>query len=163
MVCGTKPNNCINNKTVICMAKHGYLGLGLLLTIGSLHPIATAEVLQSLSDDTVNISIKAEEDEKPDRRFSYRVICSPEDEALPDCESSQDKAEENGRPTMVLPMPDLPIDAADRENDERQVAVQHPAKREKPRQKAIKAKTKKTSSKAAKKSAKKSVKKPAKK
>lgn len=131
---------------------------GLLLTLAGMQPVMAGEVLQSISDDTVSTSVESGA-EQSDRRFNYRVICAPDDEALPDCNSQPATVETNGKPTMVLPVPDFPADAADIEGDEKQLVKPHSAQRDTPRKKAAKKQQQHGSKKASKKSAKKRTKK----
>lgn len=77
---------------------------------------AAAEVLQSISDTSVNVVIEPQAADK-ERHFDYRVICAPGDEILDDCQSrgmsSSDAIE--GKPTMVLPLPAFPPEATEPE------------------------------------------------
>lgn len=141
------------------MNRQGRDFLGLLMTIAVLQPAVAAEVLQSISDDSVNISIQTETAEPADRRFSYRVICSPEDEALPDCLPASASENNSAKPSMVLPVPDFPAETADIEPDEQETAEPHVAE---PPTKPHKHATKKQPKKPVKNSAKKTAKKPAK-
>jgi hypothetical protein len=136
--------------------------LGLLLIIAAPHQAMAGEVLQNISDDSVNVSIQAEPGDQSERRFSYRVICSPAEESLPDCMSTPAPAasynSEADKPSMVLPVPDFPAETADIDSDQDEAASAPIAEPAKPRKKTSKQQHTKT----VKKSAKKSVKKPAK-
>ncbi|WP_132325208.1 MULTISPECIES: hypothetical protein [Methylomonas] len=66
----------------------------------------------AISDETAPVvkPLEPETGKNDDRKIIYRVICSPEDQDLPDCDRS---AVDDGNETAVLPMPDLPPDSAD--------------------------------------------------
>lgn len=53
---------------------------------GSLAPAHAGEVLGRMSDDDAPAVTEPARPDADDRRIIYRVICSPEGEALPDCE-----------------------------------------------------------------------------
>jgi len=144
------------------MIRPGLKRSGLLLTIVALQPAIGAELLQNINDDSVNVSIQTDAAEPADRRFSYRVICSPEDEALPDCLPAPAKADNaDDKPTMVLPVPDFPADAADTGDDELETPAPVATERAKPHKPAAKKQPKKTVRNSGKKAAK-TDKKPAK-
>lgn len=88
--------------------------LSLLIGLSAISGSAAAELLGSISDDTA----PAAKQETPagkktdDRHIIYRVICSPEDQDLPDCDRSLDDGNEAGQ-AAILPMPDLPPDSED--------------------------------------------------
>lgn len=87
---------------------------GLVLILVAALP-ARAELLGSISDDTAP---KAQPEPAPagksdGRRIVYRVICSPEDQDLPDCDrAAVDEAGATDNPAS-LPTPDLPPDKED--------------------------------------------------
>ncbi|WP_026603251.1 hypothetical protein [Methylomonas sp. 11b] len=86
--------------------------LSVLFSVWVYSGSATAELLGTISDDTapVSKSLEPKTGKNDDRRIIYRVICSPEDQDLPDCDRS---AVDDGNETAALPMPDLPPDSAD--------------------------------------------------
>lgn len=119
----------------------------------------TAEVLQSISDDSVNVSVESQPGVETDRHFNYRVICSPE-EKLDDCEPATLPGEpDEGKPKMVIPVPDFPPEA-DNADEDQPVVAQASVK---PSRKPPKSRSKKASGKAVKKTAKKPGKQPVKK
>lgn len=65
------------NKYWVCYLLAG-CGLGL-------PAISAGEVLMQMSDETAPAVSEAVSTEGDDRRIVYRVICSPEGDALPDC------------------------------------------------------------------------------
>jgi type IV secretory pathway VirB10-like protein len=71
-----------------------------------------AELLGRISDETAPVANPAERKaaKNNDRKIIYRVICSPEDKDLPDCDQS---AVDDGSSAAELPMPDLPPDSED--------------------------------------------------
>lgn len=87
---------------------------GLVLILVAALP-ARAELLGSISDDTAP---KAQPEPAPagksdGRRIVYRVICSPEDHDLPDCDrAAVDETGATDNPAS-LPTPDLPPDKED--------------------------------------------------
>lgn len=90
---------------------------------------AAAEVLQSISDDSVNVVIEPQPADQ-ERHFDYRVICSPTDEVLDDCrdKSSTPPVGDNGKPTMVLPLPEYPPEAPEPDQKTPQAEKAHAAK-----------------------------------
>jgi hypothetical protein len=86
--------------------------LSLLFSVWVYSPSATAELLGTISDETapVSKSLEPKTGKNDDRKIIYRVICSPDDQDLPDCDRS---AVDDGNETALLPMPDLPPDSAD--------------------------------------------------
>lgn len=116
--------------------------------------VMASEVLQSISDESVSVTIKLEDEQKADRHFSYRVICSPDDEPLPDCDAQADKVADGEKPVMELPIPDLPPDAADLETDQPKLQNSSAAvERNKPQKKTPAKKAKKQATKSGKKTA----------
>ncbi|QPK64352.1 hypothetical protein IVG45_05140 [Methylomonas sp. LL1] len=90
-----------------------------LLAVALLVPLtATAEVLGHISEDTTPIPpSQPEGSQNHDRRIIYRVICSPEDQGLPDCERPFDDTESSARP-VSRPEPDMPDDALQAETEQ---------------------------------------------
>ncbi|WP_020483439.1 hypothetical protein [Methylomonas sp. MK1] len=86
--------------------------LSVLFSVWVYSGSATAELLGTISDDTAPVvkPLEPKTGKNDDRKIIYRVICSPEDQDLPDCDRS---AVDDGNETAVLPMPDLPPDSAD--------------------------------------------------
>lgn len=78
-----------------------------------IHP-TWAELLQSISDDNVNVVIEPQPADK-ERHFEYRVFCSPGDEPLDDCQAEQGQTAVENKPTMVLPLPEFPPEAREPE------------------------------------------------
>ncbi len=131
--------------------------LSLLFSVWVYSPSATAELLGTISDETapVSKSLEPKTGKNDDRKIIYRVICSPDDQDLPDCDRS---AVDDGNETALLPMPDLPPDSADlaeqsAQNDAAKVtAEENPQKAghkkvAKPSKSAKKTATKKTAAK----------------
>lgn len=74
--------------------------------------ISAGEVLHSISDQSEAAVRPAAPAVKQQRRISYRVICAPGDEALPDCDQPLDDAEVDEQPAAAgLPVPDFPPEA----------------------------------------------------
>jgi hypothetical protein len=86
--------------------------LSVLFSVWVYSGSATAELLGTISDDTAPVTkpLGPKTSKNDDRKIIYRVICSPEDQDLPDCDRS---AVDDGNETSALPMPDLPPDSAD--------------------------------------------------
>lgn len=81
--------------------------------------ISAGEVLHSISDQSEALARPAAPAAKPERRISYRVICAPGDEALPDCDQPLDDAEVDDQPAAPgLPVPDFPPEAVAEDGDE---------------------------------------------
>jgi len=101
--------------------------LGFLVYLWAFSAPVTAELLGRISDDTAPAAAAAPPAAKQsDRKIIYRVICSPEDQDLPDCDKSAvDDGNEAGQGAN-LPMPDLPPDSQDVQDKPAPAAV--PAK-----------------------------------
>ncbi|WFP49834.1 hypothetical protein PL263_17255 [Methylomonas sp. EFPC3] len=89
--------------------------MSLLIGLSVVSGLARAELLGSISDDTAP---KAQPELAPagkndGRRIVYRVICSPEDQDLPDCDRAAVDEPGNGDSAASLPTPDLPPDRDD--------------------------------------------------
>lgn len=84
----------------------------LLFSVWAYSETAAAELLDTISDDTAPVvkPLEPKTGKNDDRKIIYRVICSPEDQDLPDCDRS---AVDDGNDAAILPMPDLPPDSAD--------------------------------------------------
>ncbi|MCQ8129516.1 hypothetical protein [Methylomonas rivi] len=79
--------------------KHSIPALLWLSLIGWLTPAHAGEVLGRMSDDTAPVAAEpAAPPVADDRRIIYRVICSPEGEALPDCEKPFHDTESSVKP-----------------------------------------------------------------
>lgn len=115
----------------------GYLSLliGLSVVCGSVN----AELLGRISDDNAPAASPAVAPAKKndDRRITYRVICSPEDQDLPDCDRSLDDGNDAGQ-AAVLPTPDLPPDKEDLVDAAKQPEATPPAAAAKSKQAASK-------------------------
>lgn len=84
-------------------------GLRVLCVLLLVPQVMAAELLGKISDDTAVAATPVQAAPKDDRRIIYRVICSPEDKDLPDCDQSH---EDNSSVSGVnIPMPDLPAEA----------------------------------------------------
>lgn len=105
--------------------------LSVLFSIWIYSPSATAELLGTISDETAPIvkPLEPKNGKNDDRKIVYRVICSPEDQDLPDCDRS---AVDDGNETAALPMPDLPPDSADLAEQSAQTDAAKVAAEEKP-------------------------------
>lgn len=89
--------------------------LGLVFSLYSFTGLASAELLGGISDDTlppVN-TLESKATKRDDRQIVYRVICSPEDHDLPDCDRSAVDGAQSDDGLPLLPMPDLPPDPED--------------------------------------------------
>lgn len=87
----------------------------LLLGVSWLAPnIGAAEVLGHISEDNEPAAAPVAESAS-DRRIIYRVICSPEGEALPDCERP---FHDNESPLAPVKLQQLPADPEAVEGDE---------------------------------------------
>lgn len=86
--------------------------LSVLFSVWVYSPSVTAELLGTISDDTAPVTkpLEPKTGKSDDRKIIYRVICSPDDQDLPDCDRS---AVDDGNEPAALPMPDLPPDSAD--------------------------------------------------
>lgn len=89
--------------------------LGLLVNLWAFSTPATAELLGRISDETAPAASPAESAtaKHNDRKIIYRVICSPEDKDLPDCDKSAVDDGSDAGQAVALPMPDLPPDSED--------------------------------------------------
>ncbi len=76
---------------------------------------ASAELLGSIYDETAPATKPelAPVGKNDGRRIVYRVICSPEDQDLPDCDRAAVDETGNGDGAASLPTPDLPPDRDD--------------------------------------------------
>lgn len=93
--------------------KSGVIAVALLwLGVWPVQPLR-AEVLGTMSDDTVAPRAPIEASGSDDRRIVYRVICTPEDHDLPDCDQSTVDAGNEAVSTNAIAVPDLPADAED--------------------------------------------------
>ena len=126
MVYGMKLNaykNCIGlimqNKTVIS----GLIVFGFSLFIGV--AAGADEVLGHISDETEPKVQQPQtaESQNSDRKIIYRVICSPDDEQLPDCEKPFHDVEADNKPQ---PSPESSDQANDAENPEHSEAEDKP-------------------------------------
>jgi len=70
----------------------------------------SAEQLGHISDETQPIAKSAPPADNPQRQIIYRVICSPEDELLPDCEQPLVDVHPGQQPAVVT-SPDFPAEA----------------------------------------------------
>jgi len=70
----------------------------LLSLIGWLTPAHAGEVLGRMSDESAPAVAEPVNPAANDRRIIYRVICSPEGEALPDCEKPFHDTESSVKP-----------------------------------------------------------------
>ncbi|MCQ8116366.1 hypothetical protein [Methylomonas rosea] len=127
--------------------------LSVLFSIWVYSASATAELLGTISDETAPVtkSLEPKASKNDDRKIIYRVICSPDDQDLPDCDRS---AVDDGNETALLPMPDLPPDSADLAEQSAQTDAAKVAAEEKP-QKSVHKKAAKPSKSAKKTAAKK--------
>jgi|GEM_PF-5779924 len=89
-----------------CLA--GALSLGVLVA-GTVR----AEVLGTISEDSAPPTVPAESSGRDDRRIVYRVICTPEDHDLPDCDQSTVDGGVVPSSANAVAVPDLPADAED--------------------------------------------------
>ncbi len=122
MVYGMKLNaykNCIalimQNKTVIS----GLIVFGFSLFIGT--AAGADEVLGHISDETEPKVQQPQtaESQNSDRKIIYRVICSPDDEQLPDCEKPfHDVEADNNKPQSSQESADQANDAENPEHSE---------------------------------------------
>ena len=117
----------------------GLIVLSLLIGLSAVSASARAELLGRISDDTAPAANATSEPAKKadDRRITYRVICSPEDQNLPDCDRSLDDGNDAGR-AADLPMPDLPPDKEDLSEAAKQPETTPPAAAAKSKQAARK-------------------------
>ena len=86
-----------------------------LLTGALLSDASAGELLEHISDDSavpIATSAPAGKPSNDERKITYRVICSPEDQDLPDCDRAADNGG-NAAPAMDIAVPDLPPDAQD--------------------------------------------------
>ncbi|CAD6873047.1 hypothetical protein [Methylomonas fluvii] len=111
--------------------------LSLLFSVWAYSETATAELLGTISDETAPIvkPLEPKTGKNDDRKIIYRVICSPEDQDLPDCDRS---AVDDGNDAATLPMPDLPPDSADLAEQSAQTEAAKLTAEEKPQQSAHK-------------------------
>lgn len=77
--------------------------------------VSAGELLGHISEDTAQPMSDAKPSQTDDRRIIYRVICSPEDEQLPDCEQPVIDNEAVIQPKVVEPAADEPELAQDQE------------------------------------------------
>ncbi|MBD9358107.1 hypothetical protein [Methylomonas albis] len=91
----------------------------------------------TISDETAPVTkpLGPKTGKNDDRKIIYRVICSPEDQDLPDCDRS---AVDDGNETAALPMPDLPPDSADLAEQSTQTDAAKVTTQEKPQKPAHK-------------------------
>ncbi|QSB00763.1 hypothetical protein JWZ98_19230 [Methylomonas sp. EFPC1] len=91
----------------------------------------------TISDDTAPVvkPLEPKTGKNDDRKIIYRVICSPEDQDLPDCDWS---AVDDGNDAAALPMPDLPPDSADLADQSAQTEAAKLTAEEKPQKSAHK-------------------------
>ncbi|MEI8571862.1 hypothetical protein J0667_07895 [Methylomonas sp. WH-1] len=91
----------------------------------------------TISDDTAPIvrPLEPKTGKNEDRKIIYRVICSPEDQDLPDCDRA---AVDDGSDAAILPMPDLPPDSADLAEQSAQTDAAKVTAEENPRKSAHK-------------------------
>lgn len=101
--------------------KHSIPLLLWLSLIGWLAPANAGEVLGRMSDDNAPAVAEPVERDADDRRIIYRVICSPEGEALPDCEKPYQDTESVAMPR---PQPERVEPAADQGVQPEQKIVQ---------------------------------------
>ncbi|WGS86762.1 hypothetical protein [Methylomonas sp. UP202] len=92
----------------------GALSAAALLSLGiwMSRPVQ-AEVLGTISDDTAAPTVPAESSGRDDRKIVYRVICTPEDHDLPDCDQSTVDGGVVPSSANAVAVPDLPADAED--------------------------------------------------
>ncbi|QBC29177.1 hypothetical protein U737_20940 [Methylomonas sp. LW13] len=111
--------------------------LSLLFSVWAYSETAAAELLGTISDDTAPIvrPLEPKTGKNEDRKIIYRVICSPEDQDLPDCDRA---AVDDGSDAAILPMPDLPPDSADLAEQSAQTDAAKVTAEENPRKSAHK-------------------------
>ncbi len=127
------------------MTRKSFYSLAVLVWVSSIHDGEAGEMLQSISDDTSAVASPSTspKQQAQNRRIIYRVICAPEDEALPDCEKPMDDVEGGESVVEMLPVPDLP---ADTDLDELPAAAEFPkTANSKSIKKSVKPKSKKKS------------------
>ena len=101
------------------MIRSGRFVSSVLMSLLYTANISAGEVLHSISDQSEAAERAAAPTVKQERRISYRVICAPGDEALPDCDQPLDDAEVDGQPAAAgLPAPDFPPEAVAEDGEE---------------------------------------------
>ncbi|OQW75525.1 MAG: hypothetical protein BVN35_07640 [Proteobacteria bacterium ST_bin11] len=108
-----------------------WIYFGLLFSIWAYSGTAMAELLGSISDETAPVikPLEPSTGKNDDRKIIYRVICSPEDQDLPDCDKP---AMDDNNQTAILPMPDLPLDSEDLAEQSAQAELAKSADEDKP-------------------------------
>lgn len=115
--------------------------LSLLLSLWIYSSQAPAELLGHISDETLPAANPAAPApaKANDRKIIYRVICSPEDQDLPDCERSTLDDDNDAAQSATMAVPDFPPEreAATSEPDQAaEVPQPTPQRHDKPRKKS---------------------------
>lgn len=129
MACGMKPNAYKNSVSLIMPNKTVLSGVSLLV-FSLLSVSARAdEVLGHISDETEPTlqQSPAAESANGDRKIIYRVICSPEDEQLPDCEKPFHDVEADNKPQPSPENTDQ-VNDAEKRSDSKTEEKPQPAK-----------------------------------
>ncbi|WKJ89930.1 hypothetical protein QZJ86_18275 [Methylomonas montana] len=103
--------------------------LSLLLSVWIYSGQAPAELLGRISDDTAPAANPAAPaPAKPnDRKIIYRVICSPEEQDLPDCDRPTLDDGNEAAPAATLAVPDFPPESeAAADESDKAAAVKQP-------------------------------------